>query len=81
MELMRRGLVLVFKKERPSSSQDMRFFHDCEVAFHKPFILVDPAISPQSPIHPMFHPGTPVLVPNCHAIGNHAEAIIKSVHH
>lgn len=52
------------------------------VAFHSPLILSPPATIPQTPIKPIFHPGTPPVTPlKCSAMGNHADAIAASIHH
>lgn len=52
------------------------------VLAHSCVTLVLPATKPHSPIQPRFQPGSPpVELLKCSAMGNHALAIMASVHH
>jgi hypothetical protein len=52
------------------------------VLAHSCVTRVLPATNPHNPIQPKFHPGIPpVELLKCNAMGNHALAIIASVHH
>ncbi|KAK3214132.1 hypothetical protein GRF29_28g2144453 [Pseudopithomyces chartarum] len=74
--------LLFFISQLCNISQDYSLRTAYAVAPHNPLILSPPATNPQTPIHPIFQPGTPPVTPlKCNAIGNHAPAITASIHH